>query len=63
MEGRACRDTGLLEGKTMGTPSPDTVSTKRQRIARGERSPWPDEPDAGNPHVRICGRGGVEAPG
>ena len=30
-EGR--RDTGLLEGKTTGTPISDTVSTKLQRIA------------------------------
>ena len=33
MEGRARRDTELLEGKTMGRQSPEDVSTKQQRIA------------------------------
>jgi group II intron reverse transcriptase/maturase len=33
VEGRARRATELLEGKTMGIPSLETVSTKQQRIA------------------------------
>lgn len=33
MEGRGCRNTELLEGKMPGIPSPENVSTKRQRIA------------------------------
>ena len=33
VEGRASRVTEPLEGKMAGTPSPDTVSTKLQRIA------------------------------
>jgi len=34
VEGESCRVTELLEGKTMGTPTPETVSTKRKRIAQ-----------------------------
>jgi RNA-directed DNA polymerase len=33
VEGRASRDTELLEGKMTGTQSPSTISTKQQRIA------------------------------
>ena len=33
MEGRGCRNTESLEGKMPGIPSPESVSTKRQRIA------------------------------
>lgn len=34
VEGRGCRITEPLEGKMMGTPSPTTISTKRERIAQ-----------------------------
>ena len=42
-EGRGRRNKELLEGTTMGTPSPSTVSTKLQKIAKMSRS-RPAEP-------------------
>lgn len=37
MERRGHRNTEPLEGKTMGIPSPDSVSTKQRRIAKMAR--------------------------
>ena len=53
-----------LEGKMTDTPRSESISTKQQRIATMDSevaNPCPEEPDAGNPHVRICGGLGATA--
>jgi len=66
-EGEGRRGMGLLEGTMDGTPSPENISPGIQRIAElrrvrdgiqstvTQRIHDPEEPDAGNLHVRICG--------
>ena len=66
-KGKGRRDMGPLEGTMDGTPSPEDISPGFQRIAElrrvrdgiqstvTQRIHDPEEPDAGNLHVRICG--------
>ena len=66
-KGKGRRDMGPLEGTMDGTPSPENISPGIQRIAElrrvrdgiqstvTQRIHDPEEPDAGNLHVRICG--------
>ncbi len=42
---------------------PHTVSPRGHRIVRGPANPRCDEPDAGDPHVGICGSPGEQSSG
>ena len=52
---------GLKAGPTPGTPSPGASTHEANGSCEGQR-PQRDEPDAGNPHVGICGSLGVKTP-
>ncbi len=57
---RKRRSMESLEGKMTEPLNSGNVSTRLQRIVNHRvrdshgAKPWPEEPDAGNPHVRIC---------